>query len=81
MNLEAAVSTSSNPQHALGLQIQETWNNSTHSLGELTVSLLKLGIWLMVYSPIFLILAAAYRLRPGRRTRPVPPVSESANSD
>ena len=81
LNLEAAVSTSSNPQHALGLQIQETWNNSTHSLGELTVSLLKLGIWLMVYSPIFLILAAAYRLRPGRRTRPVPPVSESANSD
>ena len=30
---------------------------------------------------LFLILAAAYRLRPGRRTRPVPPASESANSD
>lgn len=67
LNLEAAVS-SSTPQRAFGSQIQETWNNSTHSFGEFTVGLLKLGIWLMVYSPFLLILAAAvYGLQRWRR--------------
>ncbi|BAY27889.1 hypothetical protein NIES2100_77160 [Calothrix sp. NIES-2100] len=58
LNLEAAVSSSS-PQRGLGSQIQETWNNSSHSVGEFTVGLLKLAIWLIVYSPYFVILAAA----------------------
>ncbi|MBD2343766.1 DUF4349 domain-containing protein [Anabaena subtropica] len=57
LNLKAAVSSTS-PQRAVTLQIQETWNKSTSSLGNFTVSLLKLGIWLMVYSPYLLILAA-----------------------
>ncbi len=47
LNLEATVS-SSNQGRALGVQIQETWNKSTHSLGDFTVGLLQLGIWLMV---------------------------------
>ncbi|MBH8566046.1 DUF4349 domain-containing protein [Nostoc sp. CENA67] len=58
LNLEAAVSSSS-PQRALGSQIQETWNNSTSSVGAFTVALLKLGIWLIAYTPYLLILAAA----------------------
>ncbi|AFY32278.1 DUF4349 domain-containing protein [Calothrix sp. PCC 7507] len=57
LNLEAAVSSTS-PQSGLGSQVQETWNNSTNSFGRLTVGLLKLGIWLMVYSPYLLLLAA-----------------------
>lgn len=57
LNLEAAVSSSS-PQRALGSQIQETWNNSTSSVGAFTVALLKLGIWLIAYTPYLLILAA-----------------------
>jgi len=57
LNLEAAVSSTS-PQRAVGSQIQETWNKSTQSFGEFTVGLLKLGIWLMVYTPYLLILAA-----------------------
>ncbi|MEH2072298.1 MAG: DUF4349 domain-containing protein [Nostoc sp.] len=57
LNLEAAVSSTS-PQPALDLQVQETWNNSTHSLSAFSVGLLKLGIWLIVYSPYLLILAA-----------------------
>ncbi|MCW5314653.1 DUF4349 domain-containing protein [Nostoc sp. KVJ3] len=57
LNLEAAVSSTS-PQPALGLQVQETWNNSTHSLSAFSVGLLKLGIWLIVYSPYLLIFAA-----------------------
>jgi Domain of unknown function (DUF4349) len=56
LNLEAAVS-SSNPQRALGSQIQETWNKSTDSVGNFTAGLLKLGIWLIVYSPYFALLA------------------------
>ncbi|MEH2265791.1 DUF4349 domain-containing protein [Nostoc sp.] len=57
LNLEAAVSSTS-PQPAFGLQVQETWNNSTHSLSAFSVGLLKLGIWLIVYSPYLLIFAA-----------------------
>jgi hypothetical protein len=57
LNLEAAVSSTS-PQPAFGLQVQETWNNSTHSLSAFSVRLLKLGIWLIVYSPYLLIFAA-----------------------
>ncbi|QIR39527.1 DUF4349 domain-containing protein [Tolypothrix sp. PCC 7910] len=77
LNLEAAVSSSS-PQRGLGSQIQETWNNSSNSVGEFTVGLLKLAIWLMVYSPYLLILAAAiYGLNRWRRNsqpvRPTPP--------
>jgi vacuolar-type H+-ATPase subunit I/STV1 len=83
LNLEAAVS-STNPQRALGSQIQETWNNSTNSFGTFTVRLLKLGIWLMVYSPYLLILAAGvYGFTRWRRTHSprLTQTSESANSD
>jgi vacuolar-type H+-ATPase subunit I/STV1 len=57
LKLEAAVS-SSGTQRALSSQLQESWNKSTNSFGDFTVGLLKLGIWLMVYSPYFLALAA-----------------------
>jgi len=69
LNLKAAMSSTS-PQPALGSQIQETWNNSTYSFGMFTVGLLKLGIWLIVYSPYFLILAAGvYSFTRWRRTQ------------
>ncbi|MEH2088641.1 DUF4349 domain-containing protein [Nostoc sp.] len=68
LNLEAAVSTTS-PQPAFGLQVQETWNNSTHSLSAFSVGLLKLGIWLIVYSPYLLIFVALiYGFRRWQRT-------------
>ncbi|MGI2903467.1 DUF4349 domain-containing protein [Tolypothrix sp. VBCCA 56010] len=57
LKLEAAVS-SKGTQRALGSQLQDSWNKSTNSFGDFTVGLLKLGIWLMVYSPYFLALAA-----------------------
>lgn len=56
LNLEAAVSTK-NPQRGFGLQIQETWNKSTNSVGKFSMGLLKLAIWLMAYSPYVFILA------------------------
>ncbi|RCJ31255.1 hypothetical protein A6769_31360 [Nostoc punctiforme NIES-2108] len=68
LNLEAAVSSTS-PQTAFGLQVQETWNNSTHSLSAFSVGLLKLGIWLIVYSPYLLIFVALiYGFNRWRRT-------------
>ncbi|MHC5746142.1 MAG: DUF4349 domain-containing protein [Nostoc sp.] len=68
LNLEAAVSSTS-PQPAFGLQVQETWNNSTHSLNAFSVGLLKLGIWLIVYSPYLLIFVAlVYGFKRWRQT-------------
>ena len=68
LNLEATAS-SSHQGRPLGVQIQETWNKSTHSLGDFTVGLLQLGIWLMVYSPFLLAIAAGvYGLKRWRRS-------------
>jgi archaellum component FlaC len=58
LNLKASVAGNA-PQSALSPQLQETWNSSTRSLGNLTIGLLKLGIWMMVYSPYLLILSGA----------------------
>ena len=58
LDLRAAVSSTSN-QPGLPSQIQDAWNNSTSSFGAFTVGLMKLGIWLIVYSPYLLILVAA----------------------
>ncbi|WP_375474088.1 DUF4349 domain-containing protein [uncultured Nostoc sp.] len=83
LNLEAAVSSTS-PQPALGLQVQETWNNSTHSLRAFSVGLLKLGIWLIVYSPYLLIFAAlVYGFSRWRRTHSprLTQTPESTSSD
>lgn len=82
LNLEAAVSGSV-PQRAFGSQMQSAWNNSTRSLAEFSVGLMKLSIWLIVYSPYLLILAAViYGLTRWRRNpQPVASTPESSNSD
>jgi Domain of unknown function (DUF4349) len=60
LNLEAAVS-SKNPQLGFGLQVQEAWGKSTSSLSKFSIALVKLAIWLMVYSPyLFMIIAVVY---------------------
>jgi archaellum component FlaC len=57
LNVEAAVS-SKNPQRGFGLQVQESWNKSTSSVGTFSMKLVKLGIWLIAYSPYLLIIVA-----------------------
>lgn len=83
LKLEAAVSTTT-PERSLGAQFQETWNTSTHSVSEFTISLLRLGIWLMVYSPYLLLLVtAAYgytRLRKSN-SRSMAQAPEPPNAD
>lgn len=59
LTLEAAVSAQQTPEPSLGLRVQETWGKATHSVGELTLGLFSLGIWLLAYSPYFLLIAAA----------------------
>jgi Domain of unknown function (DUF4349) len=54
--VQATASVRSQP--AVGAQINNTWESATHSFGKFTVDLLQLGIWLMVYSPYWLVLGA-----------------------
>ena len=67
------------PQRSMQVQLQETWDGATRSLGKVTVDLLQLGIWLMVYSPYLLLLAGGavvgYRYM-APRVRPAAPPSE-----
>ena len=83
LKLEAAVSTTT-PERSISSQVQETWNTSTYSLREFSISLLRLGIWLMVYSPYLLFLAAAiygYTKLHKFHARPITQTSEPPHSD
>ncbi|MCY7286007.1 MAG: DUF4349 domain-containing protein, partial [Cyanobacteria bacterium CAN_BIN43] len=52
------VSVSGRSQPAVGAQLNNTWESAASSFGKFTVDLLQLGIWLMVYSPYWLVLGA-----------------------
>jgi archaellum component FlaC len=81
LNLEAATS-SKNPQRGFGLQVQETWNKSTDSVGKFSVGLLKLGIWLIAYSPYLLIIATgAYAFTRWQRGLKNPAVTPQSTVD
>jgi hypothetical protein len=54
--LEVTVSVRSQP--AVDTQMGNTWESATHSFGKFTVDLLQLGIWLIVYSPYWIVLGA-----------------------
>ncbi|NJK66722.1 MAG: DUF4349 domain-containing protein [Microcoleus sp. CSU_2_2] len=59
LTLESAVSATQTSEPSLGLRMQETWGKATHSVSELTLGLLSLMIWLLAYSPYFLIIGVA----------------------
>ncbi|MEM7773239.1 MAG: DUF4349 domain-containing protein [Cyanobacteria bacterium P01_A01_bin.37] len=52
-------------------QLGDSWTGATSSVGSFTVSLMQVGIWLLVYSPYWLILAGlgygTYRVLKGDR--------------
>jgi ACT domain-containing protein len=60
LTLESAVSATQTSEPSLGLRMQETWGQATHSVSELTLGLLGLIIWLLAYSPYFLVIAAGF---------------------
>ncbi|HIK28628.1 MAG: DUF4349 domain-containing protein [Oscillatoriaceae bacterium SKW80] len=59
LNLEAVVSASPVSQPPLGVRIQETWGQATHSVSEFTLGLLSLTIWLFAFSPYLVLVALA----------------------
>lgn len=82
VTLSSAIATLP-PQSDLGTQIQNTWNSATNSLVGVSIGLLKLAIWLLVYFPYWLIPLAIY-LFLRRRRRQLPQVQKpesNMNSD
>ncbi|NJL40373.1 MAG: DUF4349 domain-containing protein [Leptolyngbyaceae cyanobacterium SM1_4_3] len=79
LSLEGAIADTP-PQRAIGIQLQETWESASHSMGKLTVDFVQLGIWLAVYSPYLLIFAGGAfwgtRYLRGRRSHSVPTILE-----
>lgn len=78
LTLEENVATTP-PEIPLNSQVKETWNQATHSLGELAVGLIRLSIWLAVFSPFVFLLVAAnlgYNRLKKQQTPPTPRQSE-----
>jgi len=71
----------------VGLRVQETWGQATHSMGEFTVGLLNFSIWLFVYSPYLLLIgggaAMAYHHfgKPKPTSPATPPVTDAPPKD
>lgn len=78
LKMEAAVSSSTSLQ-PLDSDVKNAWSNATQSVGELTRDLLKLGIWLVVYSPYLLLLAGAIWFGYTRRKKQPPQPTNSAS--
>lgn len=77
LTLQAAVSAQQTPEPSLGLRVQETWGKAAHSVGELTLGLFGLGIWLLAYSPYLLLIAAAvYGFNRFKKQHSVPQIQE-----
>ncbi|TAG88449.1 MAG: DUF4349 domain-containing protein [Oscillatoriales cyanobacterium] len=77
LTLEAAVSSAQSPEPSLGLRVQETWGKATHSVGELTFSLFDLGIWLLAYTPYFLVIGAGiYGFKRFKKSQSVTKIEE-----
>jgi vacuolar-type H+-ATPase subunit I/STV1 len=76
-----ALATSGSNTPALGLQLQETWQQSTSSLGRVTTGFLKLGLWLLVYSPyLALIIFVIYGYRRWLRKPKVVTITATSES-
>lgn len=58
LTVSAAVTTAEQPR-PLGKKVGDTWQNATQSVGDLTVSLLQIGLWLLAYSPYLAVIAIA----------------------
>lgn len=57
LNLESPVSAAELPQKSIGKELQKTWGNATEALGDVTVGLLKITLYLLAFSPFILLFA------------------------
>ncbi len=55
LNLESPVSAAELPQKSIGKELQKTWGNATEALGDVTVGLLKITLYLLAFSPFVLL--------------------------
>ncbi|OCQ91091.1 hypothetical protein BCD67_21975 [Oscillatoriales cyanobacterium USR001] len=77
LTLEAAVSATQTPEPSIALRMQESWGKATHSVSEFTLSLFALCLWLLAYSPYFLLIAGGvYGLTRLRKQSVIGPVQE-----
>jgi len=61
LSLQSAIAASPN-QPNVATQLATSWNQATDSVGDFTTDLLQLGLWLLVYSPYWLLLAGGAML-------------------
>lgn len=66
------------PQPPLASELQESWEQASHAVGQFTVGLMKLGIWLVAYSPYWVVLAIAATVFFQRRRPNTPPPAAGA---
>lgn len=60
VDLALAAAVASQPVgRPLGETMSTTWRNATESVGDLTVGLMQVGLWLLAYSPYLLVVAIA----------------------
>lgn len=52
--------SSAPPTQPVSTELRDAWTQSTYALGEFTTDLMQLGIWLLVYSPYWLIAVAIF---------------------
>lgn len=77
VNLEETIA-SIPPQPPLTSELQESWEQASHAVGQFTVGLMKLGIWLVAYSPYWVVLAIAATVFLQRRRPTLPPPAAGA---
>jgi hypothetical protein len=65
----------------LGDRLKETWSQSTHAVGETTTNLLRLALWLLVFSPYLLGGAGLIWLAKKGLTRSKQPATPNQPSD
>ncbi len=82
INLTLTAAIAQNQQgEPVGDRLKETWSQSTHAVGETTTNLLRLALWLLVFSPYLLGGAGLIwliRKRRGRSKQPVTPNQSSS---
>ncbi|MCS6815642.1 MAG: DUF4349 domain-containing protein, partial [Cyanobacteria bacterium] len=78
---ETAVAPLTRPR-TVSLQLSETWVNSTRSLKTVSVGLLRLGIWCLVYSPYLAVLLGILWLirRHQKQKLPTNPSDQASSS-
>lgn len=79
LTLRAAI-TQNQQGEPLGDRLKETWSQSTHAVGETTTNLLRLALWLLVFSPYLLGGAGLIWLIRKGIARPKRPVTPNQSS-